>query len=54
MLDNIKDNGKKLQPVEMLFYRRVLRISWKEFMSNEEVLVKMGAKQTLLETIRKR
>ena len=32
----------------------MLRISWKEFVSNEEVLVKMDVEQTLFERMKKR
>ena len=45
---------KRLQSVEMWFYRRMLRISWTEHMSNEEVLAKAGTRRKLVVTIRKR
>ena len=45
---------KRLQSVEMWFYRRMLRISWTDHMSNEEVLAKAGTRRKLVVTIRKR
>ena len=38
----------------MRLYRRMLRISWKEHKTNGEVLHKMKAKRSLLNTIKKR
>ena len=38
----------------MWLYRRMLRISWKEHKTNEEVLHKMKTKRSLLNTIKKR
>ena len=38
----------------MWLYRRMLRISWKEHKTNEEVLQKMKTKRSLLNTIKKR
>ena len=45
---------KRLQSVEMWFYRRMLRISWTDHMSNEKVLAKAGTRKKFVETIRKR
>ena len=45
---------RRLQSVEMWVYRRMLRISWTDHMSNEEVLAKMGTRRKLVETIRTR
>ena len=38
----------------MWLYRRMLRISWKEHKTNEEVLHKMKTKRSLLNTIKKK
>ena len=38
----------------MWLYRRMLRISWKEHKTNEEILHKMKAKRSLLNTIKKK
>lgn len=38
---------KRLQSVKTWFYRRMLRISWTDHMSNEEVLVKAGKRTRL-------
>ena len=45
---------KRLEAVEIWFIRRIMRISWTEKMSNEEVMSKSGYTRTLLKTIRKR
>jgi len=45
---------KRLEAAEMWFIRRILKISWMERKSNEEVLAMSGYKRTLLTTIRKR
>ena len=39
---------KKLKPFETWLYRRMLRISWKDMVTNEEVYRRMNIKQSLL------
>ena len=45
---------KKLEAIEMWFLRRVLKISWTEKRSNQEVLAMANTKRSLINTIRKR
>ena len=45
---------QRLEAAEMWFYRRMLRISWTEHKSNEEVLRMAGVERNLLKNIRKR
>ena len=45
---------KKIEAAEMWFYRRMLRISWTEHVTNEEVLTRAGTKRELMMTIRQR
>ena len=45
---------KKLEATEMWFFRRILKISWKEKRTNQEVLEMTKMKRSLLNTIRKR
>ena len=45
---------RRLQAVEMWFYRRRLRIPWTDHRTNEEVLRTAGVQKKLLKTIRKR
>jgi len=45
---------KKLESVEMWFIRRMLKISWVEHQSNEEVLRKAKTERSLIKTIRER
>ena len=49
-----EDIRKKLEAAEMWFLRRMLRISWKEKKTNEEVLEQAETKRLLIRTIRKR
>jgi len=49
--ENMKE---RLKSVEMWFLRRMLRISWTERVTNEEVLRRAGVKRTLMKVIRKR
>ena len=49
-----KTMQKHLKAAEMWFYRRILRISWTERMTNEEVLRKMGTERLLLDINRER
>ena len=44
----------KLNAAEMWFYRRMLRISWTDRITNEEVLRRIGMQRTLVKEIRKR
>ena len=44
----------KLEAVEMWFYRRMLRVSWRDRVTNEEVLRRVGQQRTLLAELRKR
>ena len=49
-----EDIRKKLEASEMWFLRRMLRISWTEKKTNEEVLKQAETKRLLIRTIRKR
>ena len=44
----------KLEASEMWIYRRMMRISWTEHKSNEEVLEMTISKRSLIATIKKR
>ena len=44
----------KLSAAEMWFYRRMLRISWRDRVTNEDVLVRIGMQRSLIREIRKR
>lgn len=47
-------DSKKITAFEMKCYRKILRISWIEKISNEEVLTRMGiSSPTLLQTVKK-
>ena len=46
--------GKKLEAAEMWFWRKMMRISWTEKLTNEVVLDKVGAGRGLLTTIKRR
>src|SRR5437899_9715171 len=46
--------AKKVEAAEMWFYRRILRISYKKHIANEEVLNRMATKRNLIITIRRR
>ena len=46
-----KVTSDKLEAFEMWLYRRMLRISWKKYKINEEVLNKMKTKRSLLNTV---
>ena len=48
------DLERRLEATEMWFIRRILKISWTEKKSNEEVMNMSGYKRSLLNTIRKR
>ena len=45
---------KRLQATEMWFLRRILRISWVDRVTNEEVLTRARTKRTLMATIKSR
>ena len=53
-LDNNCRNQENLEAVEMWFFRRMLRISWKEKRTNESILEETNQERTLINTIRKR
>src|SRR5437899_8906711 len=42
----------RVEAAEMWFYRRILRISYKKHITNEEVLNRMATKRNLIITIR--
>ena len=48
------ETQRNLEAVEMWYYRRMLRISYTEHVSNEEVLQRIGVKRELLLTIKTR
>ena len=45
---------KRLEAVEMWFYRRILRISYTKHITNEEVLNRMATTRNLIITVRRR
>ena len=45
---------KRIEALEMWFYRRIMRISWVDHVSNERVLQRAGARREMLTSIRKR
>ena len=49
-----KDIERGLEAAEMWYMRRIMRISWTEKKSNEEVMEMTGYRRSLLKTIRKR
>ena len=49
-----KDMEMKLEAAEMWFYRRMMKISWTNRVSNEMVLQRAGTERELLKMIRKR
>ena len=48
-----KDLERRLEAAEMWYIRRIMRISWTEKKSNEEVMKMAGYKRSLLKTIKK-
>ena len=49
-----KTDNRRITAFEMKCYRKILRISWTEKVSNEEVLKKIGIESpTLLQNIKK-
>ena len=49
-----KELQKRIEATEMWFLRRMLRISWTEHITNEEVLRRTGSGRRLMKMIRKR
>ena len=49
-----KNLERRHEAAEMWYIRRIMRISWTEKKSNEEVMEMAGYKRSLLKTIRKR
>ena len=47
-------DGKKLEAFETLLYRKLLRISWKDKITNDEVYRRMGTVKALLGDIVRR
>ena len=45
---------KKIQSAEMLFYRRMLRVSWREKRTDESILKELGTKREPVNFIKKR
>src|SRR5579872_3762450 len=45
---------KRLQAVEMWFYRKILRISYTRHITNEEVLNRMATTRIIINTVRNR
>ena len=45
---------RRLEAAEMWYIRRIMRISWTEKKSNEEVMEMAGYKRSLFKTIRKK
>ena len=50
----ITETRKRLEAAEMLFFRRMLRISWTEKRTNESILEETNQERSLINTIRKR
>lgn len=42
VMDNKQEYGKRLEAAEMMFWRKILRITWTEKLANELVLEKVG------------
>ena len=49
-----REMKSKLNAVEMWFYRRMLRVSWRDRVTNGEVLERVGQQRSLLGELRKR
>ena len=49
-----KDLERRLEAAEIWFIRRIMKISWKDKKSNEEVMNISGYKRSLIKTVRKR
>ena len=51
---NVGQMEIKLQATEMWFYRRMMKISWVDHVTNEEVSRSAGTERKIMKTIRKR
>ena len=49
-----KEDIRRLEAYEMWFWRKILKISWKDRITNEDVLQKVGETRLLIGTIVKR
>ena len=49
-----KEMERRIEATEMWCYRRMLKISWTERVSNEQVLNRAGAKREMMRMIRRR
>ena len=49
-----KAEKEQIESAEMWFYRRILRIKWKEKHTNKSILEKLSAQKQLLKEIDKR
>ena len=49
-----KEIERRIAAAEMWFFRRILKVSWTERVSNDEVLRRAGVERSLLKSIRKR
>ena len=47
-----KNDTKRLQAFEMWIWRRMLKVSWKDMKTNEEVLQEIKEDRNLLNTVR--
>ena len=50
----LKEDIKRLEAFEMWIWRRIMKISWTEHKTNEEVLKMVNEKRSLIDTIRGR
>jgi len=42
-----KEENRKLESFEMWCYRRIVKIKWPDYLTNEEVLARMNCKRSL-------
>ena len=49
-----KEMERRIEAAEMWFFRRMLKISWTDRVSNEEVLNRAGAKREIMKMVRQR
>ena len=49
-----KEMERRIEAMEMWCYRRMLKIAWTERVSNEQVLIRAGAKREMMRMIRQR
>jgi hypothetical protein len=45
---------KRLEAMEIWYYRRMLRVKWTGRIYNEEVLIRVGEKRNIMNTLRRR